>query len=282
MSPVLREITIAHTPDADDAFMFYGLTSGIIKPTGISIAHKLLSMQYLNEAAISGKYEMSALSFATYPQILDTYYLMTCGACMGYKTGPILIAKDPIDADELLDVTIAVPGTMTSAYLILKIFFPQAETISVPFDGIITAIQEGTAQVGLVIDGGQMTYAQLGLYKIADLGGWWFEETGLPLPLGGNIIRKDLPRTIIFQLTQLFRQSIQYALDHRQEAIRYAMRYAQGMSEAQAQKFVGRYVNQFTLDYGEQGRLALIELFNRGHAAGILPQFIKPEFAERL
>ena len=275
----MREITIAHTPDADDAFMFYALTTGVIKPTAISIKHELLNMQSLNEAALAGKYEMSALSFAAYHQVADGYYLMNCGACMGYKAGPILLAKEPIAENKITQLTIAVPGKLTTAYLLLKTFCPQVQVISLPFDSIIGAIMSGRAQAGLVIDGGQMTYAQMGLHKILDLGMWWYEQTQLPLPLGGNIIRKDLPPAIIVQLTLLFRQSIQYALDHRQEAIKYAMRYAQGMSEEQAMQFIGRYVNELTLNYTDESKQALNELFRRGHAAGVLPQTIIPQFA---
>ncbi len=275
----MREITIAHTPDADDAFMYYALTEGIIKPIAISITHKLLPMQILNEAASSGKYEMSALSFAAYPQVADRYYLMSCGACMGYKTGPMLLAKEPITENKIAQLKIAVPGTLTTAYLLLKIFCPRVQTISLPFDAIIGAVMDGSVEAGLVIDGGQMTYTQMGLHKILDLGAWWYEQTALPLPLGGNIIKKDLPPAVIFQLTQLFRQSIQYALDHRLEAAKYATRYAQGMSADQAMQFIGRYVNELTLNYGEQGKQALSELFRRAHAAGVLTKIVEPEFA---
>lgn len=278
MSTTVDTITIAHTPDADDAFMFYALTTGILKPNDFAIEHQLTSIQNLNEAALIGKYEMSAISFAGYPSVKDKYYLMSCGACMGYKSGPLLVAKKSFSIEQIKNITIAIPGKMTTANLLLHIFCPSVQVISLPFDSIMPAITENRVQAGLIIDGGQMTYAQYGLEKIFDLGQWWYEQTQLPTPLGGNIIRKDLPHAIIAELTSLFRQSIKYALDHRQEAVKYAMRYAQGMDDEQAAHFIGRYVNELTLDYGENGKQAVSELFKRGYAAGVLPELIQPEF----
>jgi len=274
----MREIIIAHTPDADDAFMFYALTAGIIKPTAVSITHKLMQMQILNEAAIKGEYEMSALSFAAYPQVADRYFLMSCGACMGYKTGPMLLAKEAIEPDKIKQLKIAVPGKLTTAYLLLKIFCPEIETVPMPFNLIMDAVLNGSVEAGLVIDGGQMTYSKLGLTKILDLGIWWYDQTSLPLPLGGNIVRRDLPETIITQLVLLLKQSVRYALEHREEAVEYAMRYSQGMSKEQAMQFIGRYVNELTLDYGDEGKAALNELFKRGHAAGLIQKQLSLEF----
>jgi len=274
----MREIIIAHTPDADDAFMFYALTAGIIKPTAVSITHKLMQMQILNEAAIKGEYEMSALSFAAYPQVADRYFLMSCGACMGYKTGPMLLAKEAIEPDKIKQLKIAVPGKLTTAYLLLKIFCPEIETVPMPFNLIMDAVLNGSVEAGLVIDGGQMTYSKLGLTKILDLGIWWYDQTSLPLPLGGNIVRRDLPETIITQLVLLLKQSVRYALEHREEAVEYAMRYSQGMSKEQAMHFIGRYVNELTLDYGDEGKAALNELFKRGHAAGLIQKQLSLEF----
>ncbi len=267
------QITIAHTPDADDAFMFYALTTGIVKPVGYSIKHELTSMQNLNDAALTGKYEMSAISFAAYPHISDRYDLMDCGACMGYKFGPILVAKKPITESQIMQKTIAIPGLLTTAYWLLKIFCPAVNTKVIPSNEIIDAIKDGAVDAGLIIDGSQMTFSQHGLQKIVDLGEWWYETTKLPLPLGGNIVRKDLPEKIIDNLTTIFRKSIQYALDNRPQTVKYAMRFAQDMSEEQALKFIGRYVNKFTLAYGEEGQQALVELFTRASYAGIFANF---------
>jgi len=263
------EITIAHTPDADDAFMFYALTTGIVKPNRFSIKHKLTSIQQLNDAALKAKYEMSAISVAAFPYVTDDYTLMDCGACMGYKFGPLLVSKKRITEKQITKTIIAIPGTLSTAYWLLKIYCPTVETISLPTNEIITAVTDGSVDTGLIIDGNQMTYRQNGLHKIIDLGQWWYEQTKLPLPLGLNIVRKDLSKLIIDELTTLFRKSIQYALDNREEAIKYAMRYAQNMSKAQAQKFIGRYINKFTLEYGEEGQQALIELFTRASYVGL-------------
>ena len=273
MPSKLSEITIAHTPDADDAFMFYALTTDIIKPSGYSIKHQLTNIQNLNDAALIGKYEMSAISFAAYPQICERYHLMDCGACMGYKVGPILVAKKPITEKQIIHKTIAIPGKLTTAYWLLKIFCPAAKTKVFPTHEIIDAIKSGAADAGLIIDGNQMTFSRHGLQKVLDLGEWWYERTKLPLPLGGNIVRKDLPDKIIDDLTSIFRKSIQYALDNRQQAVKYAMRFAQNMSEEEALKFIGRYVNEFTLEYGEEGQLALVELFSRASYAGVFSNF---------
>ena len=269
MAIKIPEITIGHTPDADDAFMFYALTTGIIKSPNFTIKHHLTSIQNLNDAAKKGKYEMSATSFAAYPHVWDRYLLMDCGACMGYKFGPILLAKKPISKDKIMNLKIAIPGILTTAYWLLKMYCPTAKTIVLPGNEIITAIKNGTVNAGLVIDANQMTYSENALHKIVDLGHWWYEQTKLPLPLGGNIVRQDLSPEIIDELTTLFRQSIQYALDNRSEAVKYAMRYAASMSAEQAQKFIGRYVNEFTLSYGEEGQQALSELFTRASYVGI-------------
>ncbi len=269
MPSKIPQITIAHTPDADDAFMFYALTTGLIKPRGFAIKHILTSIQELNDAALLGKYEMSALSFAAYPQVSDRYLLMDCGACMGYKFGPLVVAKKRFTEKQLIKKTIAVPGFLTTSYWLLKMFCPAAKMVVIPSKDILKAISDGTVDAGLIIDGNQMTYKKNGLHKIVDLGAWWFEQTKLPLPLGGNIVRKDLPEKTILQLTNLFRKSIRYAMNNREEAVKYAMRYAQNMSEKQALKFIGRYVNEFTLDYGEEGHQALKELFTRAAYVGI-------------
>lgn len=267
--PRIPTITIAHTPDADDAFMFYALTKGKIKPRGYSIKHELTSIDNLNRAALESTYEMSAISIAAYPQVCEIYHLMDCGACMGYKFGPIVVAKKSISEKQIIHKLIAVPGTSTTAFWLLKIFCPAAKTVVIPHHEIIDAIKKGTVDAGLIIDANQMTFKQQHLEKIVDLGEWWFERTKLPLPLGGNIVRKDLPDKIVEDLTTTFRKSIQYALDNREEAIEYAMKYAQGMSKTQALKFIGRYVNKFTLEYGLEGQQALVELFTRASYAGV-------------
>jgi 1,4-dihydroxy-6-naphthoate synthase len=275
----LKQITIAHTPDADDAFMFYALTAQKLSSPDLEIVHLLKPIQELNEAAKHGTYEMSALSFAAYPTVADQYSLMSCGACMGYKHGPMLLAKRDLTIADLSRGTIAIPGKMTTAYMLFKIFQPNAATVEVPFDQIVCAISEGKVDAGLVIHEAQLTYERHGLKKIVDLGQWWFDETRLPLPLGGNVLRKDLGPRIASEITKLFRESIRYALTHREEAVNFALPYARGMAAAEATKFIGRYVNELTLDYGDVGSKALAELFKRAYEHGAIDSLPQLEFA---
>jgi 1,4-dihydroxy-6-naphthoate synthase len=238
----------------------------------------LKTIQELNEAAKKATYEMSALSFAAYPSVADKYMLMPCGACMGIKQGPMLLAKRKLAVKDLGKTRIAIPGSLTTAYLVLKMIAPGAKTIEIPFDKITDAILRDEVDAGLIIHEAQMTYEKKGLNKIVDFGEWWFEETGLPLPLGGNVIRKDLELPIAIELVDLFQRSIKYALANRSEAAAYAIRYARGLPIDQATQFIGKYVNDLTVDYGEVGKKALIELFKRAYQAGALDHPVRPEF----
>lgn len=277
----LKTITIAHTPDADDAFMFYGLTSNRLQSRQFAIVHVLKSIQELNQAAKTGTYEMSALSLAAYPYVADKYRLMPCGACMGIKHGPMLLSKRKLSLKDLSNINIAIPGRLTTAFLLLKMIEPKVETIELPFDRITDAILREEVDAGLIIHEAQITYERTGLNKIADLGEWWFEETGLPLPLGGNVLRKDLDPSVCSELIKLFQESINFALANRVEAANYAVQYARGLAIDQATQFIGRYVNDLTVDYGEVGKQALVQLFERAYAAGAIAQPIQAEFVGR-
>ncbi len=274
----LTEVTIGHTPDADDAFMFYALTQGIVSSPLLKIEHAIKSIQLLNEDARNGKYEMSALSFGAFPAVSEKYSLMSCGACMGFKTGPMILAKQQYELKDLKNVKIAVPGKQTTAYLVLQIALPNADTVVLPFDQIVPAIEKGEVQAGLVISEAQLTHERLGLAKVVDLGAWWYDETQLPLPLGGNVFRKDLPGRTKSELTRVFKESIRYALSHREEAVQFAMRYARSMDVDEALDFIGRYVNEFTVDYGEVGRLAVETLYRKAFESGALQTIVNCEF----
>ena len=272
-------ITIGHTPDADDAFMFYAITRGLLESPQFQVAHVLKGIQLLNEDAAAGVFEMSAISFGAYPGVADKYSLMPCGACMGLKYGPMVLSKNKISLDQLRSTKVAIPGKRTSAYLALQIVAPGIETVVLPFDQIAPAVQSGDVEAGLVISEAQLLYEKLGLHKVVDLGEWWYEETKLPLPLGGNIIRKDVDHSIKASLIELFQKSIKYALSHREEAVRFAMTYARGMDFEQALKFVGMYVNELTVDYGEDGRQALQLFYDRAFQAGALEKKVSLDFA---
>jgi len=274
----VSNITIAHTPDADDAFMFYALTKGLVSAPEVQIEHVLKSIQSLNEDAENGLYEMSAISFGAYPNVAEKYALMPCGACMGFKYGPMVLARREIKLQDLSRVKVAVPGKKTTAFLALQMAAPNVEALVLPFDEIAPAIQEGQVEAGLLISEAQLTYQKLGLVKIVDLGEWWHEQTGLPIPLGGNIIRKDLSSDVKKRMVKLFQESIEFALSHREEAVRFAMKYARGMDFAQALKFVGMYVNELTIDYGEIGRQSLQLLYERAYDCGVLQQRVAIEF----
>lgn len=273
-----REITIGHTLDADDAFMFYALTSEKLRSQNFEITHELRTIQELNEAALAGKYEMSALSFAAYPRVADKYALMPCGACMGFKQGPMLLSKKEIALQDLDRLTIAIPGRLTTAYLVLQMVKPGLTTVEVPFDQIVNEVSSGKVDAGLIIHEAQMTYQRSGLAKVVDLGEWWFGETGLPLPLGGNVIRRDIAPEISVELTRMFQESIRYAMANRDEAVSFAMRYARGLEVDAATKFIGTYVNEWTVDYGEEGRMALVKLFERAYEVRALDHPICAEF----
>jgi len=275
----VREITIAHSPDSDDAFMFYGLATNKVRVPGFKFTHSLTDIETLNQKAIrEAFYDVTAISFHAYPYLQDKYALMACGGSVGEGYGPMIVASRPFTLDSIRRIRIAVPGTLTTAYLALKLFAPEIETSVVPFDRIIPEVQSGNFEAGLIIHEGQLTYAQSGLHKVLDLGQWWREETGLPLPLGGNSIRRSLGEDTMRIVTQALRDSIQHGLDHRDEALTYAMQFARDLDQVLANKFVGMYVNERTLNYGEDGREAIRKLLALGHERGIIPHPVKVDF----
>jgi len=274
------EIRVAHSPDSDDAFMFYALAAGKLSTGEFRFSHKLEDIESLNQKALRGVYEVTAVSIHAYAYIADKYALLPSGASMGDRYGPILVARELWDSPDLSGKRIAVPGIMTSAYLALKLFQRDFQHVLVPFDQIMGAVKRDEVDAGLLIHEGQLTYAGQGLAKVIDLGEWWHETTGLPLPLGGNAIRRDLGRDTIRQVSRLLRQSIQYALDHRDEALRHALQYARDLDSAQADRFVGMYVNDRTLDYGDAGRHAVQLFLDRAYQNGLIPGRIEVEFAD--
>jgi 1,4-dihydroxy-6-naphthoate synthase len=276
--PQVREITIAHSPDSDDAFMFYGLATNKVRVAGLKFTHTLTDIETLNRKAMECVYDVSAISFHAYPYVQDNYALMSCGGSVGEQYGPMIVAQRPLGLEELARVKVAVPGTLTTAYLALKLFSPKIETAVVPFDQIIPEVLAGKYDAGLIIHEGQLTYDSAGLCKILDLGKWWHDMTGLPLPLGGNAIRRSLGRELMTTVCHALRDSIQYGLDHREEALAYAMQFARDLDSQKADRFVGMYVNQRTLDYGADGKEAVARLLDMGHNAGIIPHAPNVEF----
>ena len=274
-----REITLGHSPDPDDAFMFYALAAGKIETDGLTFKHIIEDIETLNRRATSAELDVTAVSIHAYAYVLDRYALLTSGASMGDGYGPLLISREPMEMEELRSTTIAVPGTLTTAYLALRLFLGEAKTVVIPFDKIMDAVASGEVGAGLLIHEGQLTYAQRGFNKIADLGEWWKSETGLPLPLGGNAIKKSLGPELIARVSDLLRESIQYGLDNREPAVRHSMKYGRGMEESLTDEFVGMYVNDYTIDYGERGRAAVTLLLGRAHAAGLIPHPVEIEFA---
>lgn len=265
-----REIKLAHSPDSDDAFMFYALATHKLPTPGYKYTHVLSDIQSLNEAALSETYDVTAVSFAAYPSLRDKYILLDCGASFGEGYGPIVVATKSIKSNELKGRRIGVPGLKTTAYLTLKLFEPDFEPVVMPFDRIIDAVQNEVIEAGLLIHEGQLFYSQLGLHKVIDLGIWWKEQTDLPLPLGGNAVRRALGPAVGRQIAKTIRDSVSYGLEHREEALNYAMQFAREMDTELADKFVGMYVNNWTLGYGDRGKKAVKELIDRGTAAGIL------------
>jgi 5,8-dihydroxy-2-naphthoate synthase len=276
--PQVREISIAHSPDSDDAFMFYGLATNKVRVPGLKFTHTLTDIETLNRKAMEGFYDVSAISFHAYPYVQDKYALMPCGGSVGEQYGPMVVSSRAMTLEDLKSVKIAVPGTLTTAYLALKLFYPMIDTAVVPFDRIIPEVLAGKYEAGLIIHEGQLTYETKGLSRILDLGKWWHELTGLPLPLGGNAIRRELGHQLIRVITQALHDSIQYALDHRDAALAYAMQFARDLDTQLADRFVGMYVNERTLDYGVDGREAVVRLLDMGHRAGIIPQTPHVEF----
>jgi 1,4-dihydroxy-6-naphthoate synthase len=281
-APAVHEITIAHSPDSDDAFMFYALATDRVRLPGLRFTHTLSDIQTLNQKAIEGDgvYDVTAISFHAYPYLQEKYALMTCGGSVGEGYGPMIVAPRAFSEGEIKQKKIAVPGELTTAYLALKIFAPQIEIEVVPFDQIIPRVLAGEYETGLIIHEGQLTYDRSGLYRIIDLGKWWSQTTGLPLPLGGNAIRRSLGRELISSISAALRNSIQYALDHREEALAYAMQFARDLDPQLADRFVGMYVNERTLDYGEDGKEAIRQLLEMGYRSGIISVLPRVEFAE--
>jgi 1,4-dihydroxy-6-naphthoate synthase len=272
-------ITVAHSPDSDDAFMFYGLASGNIDTGGIVVDQVLADIETLNRAAFEGRYEVTAVSFHAYAYLSDKYALLPHGASMGDRYGPIVVARQG-GPSAVKGRTIAIPGTLTTAYLTLRIYEPQFDHVVVPFDEIQQAVLEGRAEAGLLIHEGQLTYADDGLRRIVDLGEWWADRTGgLPLPLGGNIIRRDLGPDMIAKISKLLHDSIAYALAHRKEAVEYALQFGRGLDRDRTDRFVGMYVNDLTLSYGTRGRQGLERLMSDAFERGLIPHSVPVEFA---
>jgi 1,4-dihydroxy-6-naphthoate synthase len=275
-----REIKLAHSPDSDDAFMFYALATHKLATPGYKYTHVLSDIQSLNEAALSETYDVTALSFAAYPSLREKYVLLDCGASFGEGYGPIVVATNAMKPQELKGKRIGVPGQKTSAYLTLKLFEADFEPVVMPFDRVIEAVRNEVVEAGLLIHEGQLFFPQLGLHRVIDLGVWWQEMTKLPLPLGGNAVRRALGTDLGRLVAKTIRDSVAYGLEHREEALNYAMQFAREMDADLTDKFVGMYVNKWTLGYGEKGKKAVRELVERGTAAGLLPGPADVEFLE--
>jgi 1,4-dihydroxy-6-naphthoate synthase len=274
------KISLAHSPDSDDAFMFYGLARHKVESGELEITHTLTDIETLNRQAREGVHEVTALSFHAYPYVAERYALMPCGGSIGDGYGPLLVAREALDRASIAARTVAVPGELTTATLALRLYVPGVHTRVVAFDRILDEVREGRADVGLIIHEGQLTFEGHGLVKVADLGAWWHDETGLPLPLGGNAVRRDLGPEVMKRLTRLVRETVRYSLAHRAEALEYAMSFARGMDPAVADRFVGLWVNEMTVDCGERGRRAIQTLLDRGHEAGVIPRRVPLDFVE--
>jgi 1,4-dihydroxy-6-naphthoate synthase len=272
------EIKLAHSPDSDDAFMFYALATHKLPTPGYKYTHILSDIQSLNEAALTETYDVTAVSFAAYPSLRDKYILLDCGASFGEGYGPVVVSTKSLKPQELKGKRIGVPGLKTTAYLALKLYESDFEPVVMPFDKIIEAVQNGVVEAGLLIHEGQLFFPQLGLHRVLDLGVWWQEQTDLPLPLGGNAVRRALGPELARQIAKTIRESVSYGLEHREEALNYAMQFARDMDTELADKFVGMYVNKWTLGYGDRGKKAVKELIVRGTTAGLLPAPAEVEF----
>jgi 1,4-dihydroxy-6-naphthoate synthase len=275
-----RTITLAHSPDSDDAFMFYALAKGKVDTRGLTFKHVLEDIETLNKKAIDGVYEITAVSFHAYYRIKDRYRLMTAGASVGDGYGPMIVAKRPFTREDLDEITVAVPGLLTTAFLAFRLFAPNSKWKVMPFDKIQDAVAAGDVDAGLLIHEGQLTYREQKLQKVQDLGEWWRLETGLPLPLGGNALRRDLDKETARKCCDVLHDTVQYALDHRKEALDHALEYARGMDRRKADKFVGMYVNGYTLELGKRCEDALALLYKLGHQSGVIPVKVQPEFIE--
>jgi 1,4-dihydroxy-6-naphthoate synthase len=277
--PDKMKIRLGHSPDPDDAFMFYGLATGAMDSGPYEFEHILQDIQTLNERAMKSELEVTAISLHAYPYVSKNYALMACGCSMGDNYGPMIVAKKPMTIDQLKGKRIAIPGTMTTAYLAASIALGKGfRNVVKPFDEILKYVEAGHADAGLIIHEGQLTYQNQGLVCCLDLGKWWMEKTGLPLPLGGNVIRRDLGMDDMLAVTRLLKKSIQFSLDHRKEAVQHALKYARDMNTQLADQFVGMYVNDWTIDYGEKGRAAVNRLLDEGAAIGMVPKCTPVEF----
>ena len=272
------DIHVAHSPDSDDAFMFYALATHKIDTGDLNYIHLLNDIETLNKKALAEEYEVSAVSFHAYAYLAEKYALLSCGASMGNNYGPIVVSGKPIQPQALGEKVVAVPGALTTAFLALRLFAPEVKSEIVPFDRILEDVQRGKYEAGLLIHEGQLTYREMGLHKVVDLGEWWLEKTQLPLPLGGNVIKRSLGRKMMEQISTDIRKSIQYGLDHRQEAIDYAIQFSRGLDMQKADRFIGMYVNELTLDYGEDGRKAVRLLLSEAHKQNIIPKSVDLDF----
>jgi 1,4-dihydroxy-6-naphthoate synthase len=280
-TPATRRIQLGHSPDSDDAFMFYGLAEHKVDSEGFEFEHVLRDIQTLNEWAREGRIEITAISVHAYAYVADKYAILSHGASMGDNYGPMVVTREPVDPDWLRDKRIAIPGEMTSAFLALKLFLGDFAYDVMPFDQIMEAVASGKVEAGLLIHEGQLTHGELGLHSVVDLGKWWYQETeGLPLPLGVNVVRRDLGLETMAQLSRILKASIVYGLEHRQEALQHAMQYARGLETATADTFVGMYVNDWTVDMGERGKESIRLFLGRAAERGYIPQGISVDFIE--
>ena len=274
------ELRLAHSPDSDDAFMFYGLATNKVRAEGLKFAHVLEDIQTLNEKALESVYDVTAISFHAYAYLADQYVILPSGASFGDGYGPVVVGHGPLGPEGLRGKRVAVPGKMTTAYLALLLYEPQIEPVVTPFDQILERVSSGDADAGVVIHEGQLTYGFRGLMKLVDLGEWWQGETALPLPLGGNAIRRSLGQHVIRQVSRLLKESVQYGLDHREEALDYALQFARGLDRPTADRFISMYVNDWTLDLGEPRQQAVQTLLDRGFEGGLLPERVQAEFVD--
>lgn len=272
------EIVSAHSPDSDDAFMFYGLATKKVRSSRVTFRHVLSDIETLNRKAMEGVYDLSAISYHAYPYVADKYVLMASGSSVGDGYGPMVVALHPMEPEEIKGKKIAIPGKLTTAYLSLKIFEPDFEPVVVPFDKILETVQNGAAEAGLIIHEAQLTYNKTGFHRVLDMGRWWKDKFGLPLPLGCNILLRSLPEDVKSECCRMMRDSIQYALDNHAEALEYALQFARDMEPRLAEKFVGMYVNHYTVDAGDVIPKAAQKLLDMGHEAGIIPNRVAVEF----
>ena len=276
----IQELKLAHSPDSDDAFMFYGLATKKIRTGNLKFSHVLEDIESLNQKAFQGAYDITALSFHAYAYLADRYVLLPSGASFGDRYGPIIVARKALGSKGLKGKRVAIPGKLTTAALVLRLYEPDVEAVVVPFDQVFNRVASGDADAGVVIHEGQLTYARAGLRKIVDLGEWWYHEERLPLPLGGNVISREIDPRTQTQAAKALRESIEYGLAHREEALEYAMQFGRGLDAPSTDRFVSMYVNDWTLDYGERGRKAVERLLTRGFEKGALPKKVKIEFVE--